>query len=451
MINQKQFKNYEFMWADENEVYFDLEPMMLNRGKRAIKKFGFGLKNALAYNKGFTMEFYIPKDEAERLKKEGLVFFINKKNLKKLLKEIDFLISKVKPVVTDLLKHNLSDLSNNEFQKLWRNYGNVVADIFTCYTMMQPNRIAGLEDGLIKYFKKLGLSDYQNLISVLTRADYKILLSEKQNDLLKSFSETIKNENYVINRKLINFKLYSVKRQLTADKFRLIKKFNIPSKIQKFASIIGELGLARMEMRLNWTVLNYYHELFIDETKRRLKLPKEQIRLLNFNEIADALSGRSNVNRQKIRYRSKGAIAILKNGKISFIEGNKTDKIMKIIKNTNTKIKILKGTVASVGNTEGKVIKLSYRDADNHSKKIKKMRKGEILVTEMTHPNIINACKKAGGIITDEGGLLSHAAIVSRELKIPCIIGTKMATDVLKDGDRVKIDTESGEIEILPI
>ena len=52
--------------------------------------------------------------------------------------------------------------------------------------------------------------------------------------------------------------------------------------------------------------------------------------------------------------------------------------------------------------------------------------------------------EKAGAIVTDEGGLTSHAAIVSRELKIPCIVGTKIATKILKDGDIVEVDAKKG-------
>ena len=77
------------------------------------------------------------------------------------------------------------------------------------------------------------------------------------------------------------------------------------------------------------------------------------------------------------------------------------------------------------------------------------MKKGEILVTEMTSPDYVPAMKKALGIITDEGGLTCHAAIVARELKVPCIIGTKFATEILKNGDLVKMNASSGIVEII--
>ena len=74
------------------------------------------------------------------------------------------------------------------------------------------------------------------------------------------------------------------------------------------------------------------------------------------------------------------------------------------------------------------------------------MKKRDVLVAISTGPEIILACQKAGAIITDEGGIISHAAIISRELKIPCIIGTKVATKVLRDGDLVEVDAEKGVV-----
>lgn len=82
-------------------------------------------------------------------------------------------------------------------------------------------------------------------------------------------------------------------------------------------------------------------------------------------------------------------------------------------------------------------------------KSLEKMKKGNILVAPMTSPDYIVAMRKAVAIITDEGGMTSHAAIVSRELKVPCIVGTRIATKILYDGDIVEVDAESGVIRIL--
>ena len=74
---------------------------------------------------------------------------------------------------------------------------------------------------------------------------------------------------------------------------------------------------------------------------------------------------------------------------------------------------------------------------------------GAVLVANQTTPEFVPAMKKAVAVITDQGGVTSHAAIVSRELKIPCIVGVKNATKVLKDGDMVEVDAEKGMIRII--
>ena len=67
----------------------------------------------------------------------------------------------------------------------------------------------------------------------------------------------------------------------------------------------------------------------------------------------------------------------------------------------------------------------------------------------MTTPDFVPAMKKASAFITDEGGITCHAVIIAREMKKPCIIGTKIATQILKDGDLVEVDADNGVVRIL--
>lgn len=113
---------------------------------------------------------------------------------------------------------------------------------------------------------------------------------------------------------------------------------------------------------------------------------------------------------------------------------NKEGKIM-----SKQKI-ILKGIPASAGVVNGRV-KIIMDPSD-----CSKMKEGDILVTEMTNPLFVPAIQKAKAIVTNVGGLLSHAAIVSRELGIPCVVGTKKATKILKDGQNIKVDGKKGII-----
>ncbi len=101
---------------------------------------------------------------------------------------------------------------------------------------------------------------------------------------------------------------------------------------------------------------------------------------------------------------------------------------------------ILKGISASPGIGTGVVKVLKS------PKEIDKIKTGDILVAPMTSPDYVPAMKKASAIVTNEGGMTSHAAIVSREMGIPCIVGTKNATKVLKDGEVVTVNGTTGEI-----
>jgi pyruvate,water dikinase len=78
-----------------------------------------------------------------------------------------------------------------------------------------------------------------------------------------------------------------------------------------------------------------------------------------------------------------------------------------------------------------------------------KMKQGDVLVAIATNPDVVPAMKKAAAIVTEQGGVTCHAAIVSRELGIPCVIGTKIATRVLKDGDEVEVDAARGIVKKL--
>ena len=77
-----------------------------------------------------------------------------------------------------------------------------------------------------------------------------------------------------------------------------------------------------------------------------------------------------------------------------------------------------------------------------------KVESGDIIVTEMTTPDMVPAMKRAAGIVTDQGGMTSHAAIVSRELGVPAVVGTDDATDRLRDGRLVTIDGDMGVVQV---
>lgn len=101
---------------------------------------------------------------------------------------------------------------------------------------------------------------------------------------------------------------------------------------------------------------------------------------------------------------------------------------------------LLIGEAASPGCATGVAIII------NSPKEIERVSKGQILVTQMTTPDFVPAMKKVNGIVTDRGGQTSHAAIVSRELGVPCVVGTNNATKIIKEGDILTVDGTNGKI-----
>jgi phosphohistidine swiveling domain-containing protein len=102
----------------------------------------------------------------------------------------------------------------------------------------------------------------------------------------------------------------------------------------------------------------------------------------------------------------------------------------------------VEGVAASTGVVEGRarvVTDPGTTDLDD----------GDILVCESTDPSWVSLFLVAGGVVTDIGGLLSHGAIVAREMGLPCVVGTKVATATVVDGQRIRVDGDAGLVEVL--
>jgi len=249
-------------------------------------------------------------------------------------------------------------------------------------------------------------------------------------------------EDSSIDRSVINQKMYLEKPLSNNQPLKtLLKQLQPTSEIRKVSHVLKILSLERLKMRFVWMLAIYYNELFLIEIKRRFQIAKAELRSYDEKELELLIRHGQKINSEVLMIRKKGFLKHLVNGKIETYEGeNAQQMLVKLCPKKEDAIE-LSGMVASSGHALGKVVVLSYRQSKDHNAKIKTMQKGDIIITEMTRPNIILACEKAGAIVTDEGGILCHAAIVSRELGIPCLIGTKNATQVFKDGDLVEVDT----------
>ncbi|MBU4369325.1 hypothetical protein KKG58_01010 [Patescibacteria group bacterium] len=189
-------------------------------------------------------------------------------------------------------------------------------------------------------------------------------------------------------------------------------------------------------------IMNKAGYLFIPKLKqisKKMGITYKQLLFCTFQEVLTSQIPAL----KEIDQRIKNNAVVMENGKISCASGKKSDKIREFFKENLKEINEFKGIIAQKGLVTGPVKLVFSRDDYD------KVNDGDILVASMTTPEMISTMKKAVAFITDEGGITCHAAIISREMKKPCIIGTKIATKVLKDGDLVDVDANKGIIKIL--
>lgn len=206
-----------------------------------------------------------------------------------------------------------------------------------------------------------------------------------------------------------------------------------------FENISSELKELLIDFRNNYDYILYKANEYLHNKAKKI-LPKEYQEHIKFLFIEEVFQN---------KMPSLDLIQKRKNGYIFFDNNLElVDNIPLWLERKNIVIKsqqdgkIIKGSVAYSGKKTGKVCQI-YTKED-----FKKFEKGDILVTTMTTPKFTPILKLAGAIVTDEGGITCHAAIIARELKIPCIIGCKNATEILKNDMIVEVNANEGIINI---
>ncbi len=290
------------------------------------------------------------------------------------------------------------------------------------------------KDGFQKYFFRV--EKIEKLVNAFVDRVKKQKLKQLDNQELQNlFWESLRVlEKYG--------KVYDKAEPIYLKKFENIKNRKVQSKLNQVAK--HRLKLKKMSKDIFYVLI----EKILKELAGRSRVTFNDLYFYTMDELVALLLKNRKVNIQK---RKNGYILFKFKGKKEIIVGQSFIKFKQYIakkEKSDFQNKELFGTVVSKGKVQGRVTLLLH-NKKNLNKVVKAFKKGSVLVTEMTRPDSIMACKKANAIITDEGGITCHAAIISREFKIPCVVGTKIATKVLKDGDLVEVDADKGVIKII--
>lgn len=387
---------------------------------------------------------------------------------------------------TRLARYDYSLMSNKElyidYQKTFKGYQEV-------YPYSEPLAIAigNLSDRIKEEFLKKGLThnQFEKLIlpaelSFIQKEQLEFLKIALDNKGQKTSAATFKklqkhHDNYTwlpydygVTTYSLDYFINQLKNVLEKDKLEIIKKYQAlksysqnlkkeqGSIIKKFKNNSQQASLINI-IKVTFYLVDSKKELFTRchwfaerlflEISRRLNTPLHLTRYLLPNEVFDSLINNKKINLKKLQSRYDNCVLTIKNnGAVAIIEGRKAEIIINNFmkdRNRSTAEDDLRGRIANQGIAKGLVrVIMDARECNT-------FKHGEILVTAMTSPDYILAARRAAAIITDEGGITCHAAIISRELNIPCIIGTKTATKTLKTGDLVEIDANKGTIRIV--
>lgn len=205
----------------------------------------------------------------------------------------------------------------------------------------------------------------------------------------------------------------------------------------------GDFMVTKIYRRYAQLLVVHHMGAILREIAKRRNLSEAQVRCMLPVEM-EAMLLRRQYDASVLQERTKLLVYYAERGVDKLMIGEQAKQYLRQVEQAvDADVREITGQVACMGHARG-MVKIVIRASD-----MVKMKQGDILVSIATDPDIVPAMKKAAAIVTEQGGVTSHAAIVSRELNIPCVIGTKIATRVLKDGDQVEVDAERGIIRKL--
>ncbi len=218
---------------------------------------------------------------------------------------------------------------------------------------------------------------------------------------------------------------------------------------KSIAKIISKSASLKDDFKFFINKIHYLSTDLFNEISKRSGKPLSFIKDLSPEEMYDLIKGK----KIGLKDRKKDYVIIGYDNKIITLSKEKADsfrnKFLKsnfekeFLEYSNSEKKEFKGRSASPGFGKGKARIIL------NSREFNKFEKGDILISLNTTPDYVPIMKKAAAIVTEEGGLTAHVSVVSRELGIPCIVGIRNITKILKDNDLVEVDADKGIVKII--
>ena len=434
-------------------------------------------------------EWYWCSEDMIRLRKWFIKqVYENPAILTKLKKDWHASLKQLNKITSKIDAMNLSVLNNDELLELYNKWYAAYVNEYSIAIGIQDSFSMHAQDFLLPHFSKIiaekGYAQYSDeyYLALISPVDESFITQEYR-DRLKILT-VMKSKNLTINdmqqqlekhaekyhwiqnnyakdtcldaayfasqlREIENVdpmkelqKLDETLKEIKKKKKELITKLQLDTESCLLLKIVELFAYMQDERKKYVLLATHYQRMFMDECGKRLNISRRLIEYTYIHELKDIFSGK--VKQEVFEERRSDVLVIHTLNHYEIISGNLAKEIHhRIFEKEQEDIKEIKGMIASQGKVSGSVkVVRTIHDVINVSQ-------GDVLVASMTRPEMVIAMKKAVAIVTDEGGITSHATIVSRELGIPCIIGTKIATKVLHDGDIVEVNADKGVVRKL--
>lgn len=301
-------------------------------------------------------------------------------------------------------------------------------------TLTEINSSKNLEDFLDKYIEIFSLALYEYSFT-------EYFYSKGAENVINKKLKKIFNENYYesLLYEIVNDP-YKFKNRIPKDLYKAILNLHLSGKEKLlFRSLMNDLAVIYVKFISKFQKIKKIPDEFIDH------LLLSELKLIYNESFLEKMITTTNLRREYfVLVKNKNLISRF-DSQIANEIINSYKNFQKIISSNN----ILKGHGVYAGHFTGIVKKVPYfMDTDDveYLECLNSFKEGEILVARSTGPELLPIIKKSGAVIAEEGGIMSHAAVVCREFKKPGVVGISNIFEILKDGQKVFVDGQSGTI-----
>jgi len=348
---------------------------------------------------------------------------------------------------------NISQIKSEKWIKNWSgNWRTTFTTLYYAYTNgLKPYIGKNLDTNLLicekkvssNYIAKRVLNNYCKYIADLVIKDNKLAKKWAKDTIttaenLFKVMAKLKNKNDLTLSNLLELKANFYFHIPPHFSMKKVVDY-LPDKLQK--KLTPELIAARLKTENLFNAVDSALRKYTKLIAKKTLYPLGLVDFLTIDEVEIYLKNNKLPPKRELVSRSNGLAFFCQGKNIELFTGNIYSNLQKYLSSFTGDE--LRGTAAHKGLVKG-TARIVFDPF-----KVKKFDKGDILITGMTRPEFLSLMKKAAAFVTDAGGLLSHAAIVARELKKPCILATENASKVIKDGDLVEVDANNGVVKIL--